>query len=156
VGIGIGSLFSTDQRYVQGAVEWAKGKLGSTEYAHRCYAFVEDAYELGNSMVLDGKGRTAKEAADAYAAQDHRGCPPVGAYVCYDCSGEIDGATRNWGHIGLSIGEGKLIHAWHEIRIDQFEEIEQLEAPGWTKPRLIGWVPVARILRGMKAREEAK
>jgi hypothetical protein len=147
---------SKNDTYVEGAVEWAKGKLGSTEYAYRCYAFLEDAYELGNSIVLDGKGCTAKEAANAYHAQDHKGSPPAGVYVCYDCTGEIDGESRNWGHIGLSIGDDKVIHAWYEIRIDHYKDIEQLEVPGWTKPRLIGWVPVDKILRGMTASGDAQ
>jgi hypothetical protein len=142
-------MSSTNDRYIEGAVNWAKSKLGSTEYAYRCYAFCEDAYELGNGIILDGQGCTAKEAADAYDAQGHKGDPPAGSYVCYDCTGVIDGEIRNWGHIGLSIGNNQVIHAWKEIRIDHYEDIQQLEAPGWTKPRYIGWVPVAEILRGM-------
>jgi hypothetical protein len=143
------SVSARSKVYIDGAIRWAKSKLGLVNYAYKCYAFVEDAYELGNRIFLDGKGCTAKEAADAYMAQDHKGSPPAGAYVCYDCSGDVEGKTRNWGHIGLSIGNGKVIHAWYEIRIDHYKDIQDLEAPGWTKPRYIGWVPVAEILRGM-------
>jgi len=49
--------------YAEGAITWAVDKLGITDYAFLCYLFVEDAYELGNSIVLDGQGSTAKEAA---------------------------------------------------------------------------------------------
>jgi len=56
--------------YAEGAITWAVDKLGITDYAFLCYLFVEDAYELGNSIVLDGQGSTAKEAADAYCARE--------------------------------------------------------------------------------------
>lgn len=84
-------------------------KLGSTDYAYNCYAFVEDAYELGNNIWLDDPGCMAKEAADAYKAQGYEGVPPRGTYVGYDCWGAFKGEHRNWGHIGLSIGKGKVI-----------------------------------------------
>ena len=79
--------------YAEGAITWAVDKLGITDYAFLCYLFVEDAYELGNSIVLDGQGSTAKEAADAYCAREHRGVPPRGAYVFYDCLGTIEAST---------------------------------------------------------------
>lgn len=149
-------MSSEDSTYINGAIRWAKSKLGSTAYATKCYLFVEDAYELGNRIVLDGQGCTAKQAADAYEAQVHQGSPPPGAYVCYDCSGRINGETCNWGHIGLSIGNGEVIHAWHEVRIDHYAAIENLGAPGWTKPRYIGWVPVADILLGMRVKSSKR
>jgi uncharacterized protein YycO len=139
---------SEDNVYVDGAVDWAKSKLGSIGYAFKCLTFVEDAYELGNDICLDGQGCTAKEAADAYRAQDHGGIPPVGAYVCYDCWGTIESEYRNWGHIGLSIGDGKVIHAWGEVRLDDYRTVQDLDDPGWTRPQYIGWVPVSAVLRG--------
>jgi hypothetical protein len=140
-----------DDIYISGAIEWAMGKLGSTDYAYKCLAFVEDAYELGNNVWLDGQGCTAKEAAEAYSAQDHGGVPPRGAYVCYDCWGTFEGEHRNWGHVGLSTGDGKVIHAWGEVRMDDYLAVQDLDVPGWTKPRYIGWVPVSAILKGMTA-----
>lgn len=44
------------RKYAEGAVAWALSKLGVTDYAALCYAFVEDAYELGNGIILDGLG----------------------------------------------------------------------------------------------------
>jgi hypothetical protein len=92
-------MSTQDNTYISGAVEWAMDKLGSTDYAYKCLAFVEDAYELGNGLWLAGQGCTAKEAADAYRAQDHGGVPPQGTYVCYDCWGTYKSEHRNWGHI---------------------------------------------------------
>ncbi|MBN1877615.1 MAG: hypothetical protein JXA33_25555 [Anaerolineae bacterium] len=140
--------------YIEGAVRWAMDKLDATDYAFRCYAFTEDAYELGNNIVLDGQGCTAKEAADAYGAEQYTGIPPKGVYVFYDCWGTIHGDYRNWGHVGLSAEDGQVIHAWDKVRIDNYLDIETLApAAGWTKPHYIGWAPVSKILRGMTVRE---
>lgn len=138
------------KKLIERAVWWALAHTGSKDYAFKCYTFVEDAYELGGRIRLDGKGTTAKEAADAYGARENTGTPPRGAYVCYECTGTIDGEEKDWGHIGLSLGRGQVIHAWNVVRADDYQEIEDLSAPGWTNPKYIGWVPVDQILEGMK------
>lgn len=53
-------LAADPSEYVEGAIAWALGKVGVTDYTALCYAFVEDAYELGNGIVLDGLGRTGE------------------------------------------------------------------------------------------------
>lgn len=143
-------MSSGSEILIDGAIQWATERLHNTEYTYRCYLFVEDAYEIGNNIVLDGQGRTAKEAADAYRAIEHTGTPARGAYVFYDCFGTIEGEHRNWGHIGISLGDGQVVHAWDQVRVDDYLEIEQLEsAPGWEKPKYIGWAPASIFLRGM-------
>lgn len=144
----------------EGAIAWAAARLGSADYAGRCYAFIEDAYELGNGIILDGQGSTAREAAEAYTARMQaaglraEGLPPRGSYVFYDCSGELNGEYRNWGHIGLSLGDGQVIHAWDVVRIDTVQGVEALEPPpGWTRPTYTGWAPSEVFLLGV---QEAK
>lgn len=128
------------------AVAWAMSRLGDRTYTGKCYGFIEDAIEYGNGIVLDGQGSTATEAADAYHPTT-TGTPPRGAYVFYDCTGPLHGATRNWGHMGLSLGDGRVIHAWDTVRIDDLHGIEQLTPrPGWTRPAYRGWVPIERVL----------
>jgi cell wall-associated NlpC family hydrolase len=69
----------------------------------------------------------------------------------YDCFGTLFDEYKNYGHVGLYIGEGNVIHAWEKIRIDNYLDIERLpSAPGWTKPKLIGWSPVERIFTGYR------
>lgn len=143
-------MVAESHKYAEGAIAWALDKLGVTNYAGLCYAFVEDAYEFGNGIVLDGQGCTAKEAADAYGAADSSGQPPTGAYVFYNCLGTLNGEHRNWGHVGLSLGDGRVIHAWDRVRIDDLRDVEELApAPGFERPQYIGWTPVERILQGM-------
>jgi hypothetical protein len=141
------------QQYIEGAIRWALSKQGAIEYWQKCYAFLEDAYELGNDITLDGKGSSAKEAAEAYGAKQYSGVPQRGAYVCYDWWGVILGEYHNWGHIGLSLGDGNVIHAWDHVRIDDYLQIANLAAGAPPKhPELIGWVPVSEILTGMKVK----
>jgi hypothetical protein len=136
------------------AVAWAKARLGSGVYALRCLAFAEDAVEKGNGIEIFG-GEYAKESADLYGAAEQTGAPPEAAFVFYNCSGEIGGIYRNWGHVGLSLGDGRVIHAWGRVRIDPYSAVEKLEnAPGWSAPRMIGWAPVERVLLDAVARPE--
>jgi uncharacterized SAM-binding protein YcdF (DUF218 family) len=140
---------------IEGALNWAIGQLGEAKYAGLCYAFCEDAYELGGEITLDGQGRTAREAADAYLARmttagiTGEGSPPRGSYVFYDWQGTIKGETRNWGHMGLALGDGRVIHAWNVVRVDDLHEVERLLSPAGGQPVYAGWAPPEIFLQGM-------
>ncbi|MDT0268598.1 hypothetical protein RM844_20130 [Streptomyces sp. DSM 44915] len=141
------------QERVANAIGWARGHLGSTAYASRCLAFVEDAYERANALELFG-GDFAAESAESYGAREQTGEPPAGAFVFYDTSGELLGRRRNWGHVGLGIGGGQVVHAWDRVRIDPYLAIAELAGPpGWDAPRWAGWAPVERVLRGCRPRD---
>lgn len=141
-------------KIVERALRWALDHLGSADYPGLCYAFCEDAYELGAQIILDGQGTTAREAADAYGVQAQSPAPR-GSYVFYDCAGPVEGVARNWGHMGLSLGDGRIVHAWGIVRVDEIRAVEALEPPpGWSRPRYLGWAPVERILVGMQARND--
>lgn len=128
------------------AVAWALARRGDAQYRGVCYGFLEDAYEHGNDIALDGQGRTAYEAAEAYGCRTD-GPPPRGAYVFFDTICEVDGELNRWGHIGLSLGDGRVVHAWDVVRVDSIEEVERLSVPPtWTPPSYLGWTPVERIL----------
>lgn len=132
------------------AVAWARARLGSTSYATRCLAFVEDAIERANGIEIFG-GDDAHESAVLYGAHPRVGdaSPPAGALVFYDSVNVIGGQRRNWGHVGLSLGDGTIIHAWDRVRIDGLRAVEQLAPPpGGEPPSLVGWIPLSRVLEG--------
>ena len=141
------------KRFSENAIGWAQTRIGSTRYPLRCLAFVEDAYEQSNSIEMFG-GSCARESADEYAASQHgEPIPPVGAFVFYDCWGSLKGEYKNWGHVGLSVGEGQVIHAWDEVRQDDYLAVQRLTpAAGWSPPQYIGWACVERVLRGYRPR----
>jgi len=136
---------------VDNAVSWGRSRASATNYRGLCYLFVEDCLELGNNIELDGKGTTAREAADLYGCL--QGSPSPGSYVFYSCSGTIDGVYKDWGHIGLLTREGTVVHAWDVVREDSIEQIEKLTpAPGWTQAVYIGYTPIETVLIGASPR----
>lgn len=139
--------------YIANAIHWAQEHLGATEYRSRCLAFVEDAYEVSNHVEIFG-GDDAQASADEYGAARNRGEPPMGAFVFYACAGPVGDEIKNWGHVGLCIGEGKVIHALDTVRIDDYLDVQNLtSAPGWSMPQFIGWTPIERIFVGYRQKE---
>ena len=124
---------------------WAKDKLGSREYAGWCLSFIEDALEKSNGIEIFG-GDSAKESAMLYADAMRQGPPERGTFVFYDCICQGPDGPVNWGHCGICFGDGRIIHAWDEVRIDDYREIEAMTALSGDHPRYIGWVPVERVL----------
>ena len=47
----------------------------------------------------------------------------------------------------ISLGEGRILHAWDMVRIDDYREIEAMTALSGDRPRYIGWVPIERVLK---------
>lgn len=135
---------------IDNTIKWSKNHLNSEKYLMKCLAFVEDALELSNGIEIFG-GDTAKESADLYADSISTGEPPRGSFVFYDCKGEIDGVSNNWGHVGFAINDGKIIHSWGHIRVDNYLDVEKLEGSDtWESPSYIGWVPLERVLIGYR------
>jgi hypothetical protein len=145
----------TDEAAVaDAATRWALERIGDRSYAGRCLAFVEDAIERPNDIEVFG-GSTARESAEQYGPAPYRpeAPPPAGSLVFYACEGPADGAWRDWGHVGMALPDGRLVHAWNVVRVDDISAIEALPPrPEWTEARLLGWVPLSRVLEGHRAR----
>ena len=66
----------------------------------------------------------------------------------------MDGVRRQWGHVGLAMGDGCVVHAWDVVRVDDAREVSALPpAFGWDAPRLIGWAMPEQVLRGHVSRD---
>jgi cell wall-associated NlpC family hydrolase len=145
---------ATPDQLASAAVEWALRHLGDRGYALRCLAFVEDAYERANGIEVFG-GSSATESAQLYGLEPYEADdpPPPGSLVFYTTEGPIDGRLRDWGHVGLALGDGRVVHAWDVVRVDPAEAVEGLlPAAGWSQPRLMGWAGTARVLAGHRPR----
>ena len=127
-------------------IHWAKDQLGSGDYAGWCLSFIEDALERSNGIEIFG-GDSAKEFALLYADGIRQGKPERGTFVLYDCICQGPDGPVNWGHCGIGLGDGRVIHAWDVVRIDGYREIEALTALSGDHLKYIGWVPVERVLR---------
>jgi hypothetical protein len=128
-----------DER-IDKAIEWAENQLGSHEYDEYCWKFVVHAYKKAGADWILPPQLSAKEAANSLKPLK-TGIPPRGTLVFYDCWGTLEGEYRNWGHVGLSIGNGDVIHAFGKVRVDNYLDIQDLSpGTGWTKSEYIGWV----------------
>jgi cell wall-associated NlpC family hydrolase len=138
---------------IENALTWALGQLGSTAYPGRCLAFVEDAYERSNQIEVNGYS-SAKEALDGYGAETTPATPPRGALVFYSCEGYVNDTYHDWGHVGISLGDGRVVHAWDTVRIDTYQAVAHLNPPPrWTAPVYVGWAPATQLLHGSKPRQ---
>jgi hypothetical protein len=115
---------------------------------------VEDAYERANQIEIFG-GSSAAESAEQYGTLPYdRAAPPLpGSFVFYACTGPLGGIWRPWGHVGLALGDGRVVHAWDLVRVDRADAVSALApAAGWDPAELLGWTPAARLLQGHRPR----
>ena len=140
-----GLVYYSKRKLTENMIRFAEGKLGSTEYAGWCLAFIEDALEKSNDIEIFG-GDSAKESAELYADAMRQGEPERGAFVFYDCLCPGENGPVNWGHCGVSLGDGRVIHAWDTVRIDDYLAIEKLTALTGDHPKYLGWVALERVL----------
>jgi len=131
---------------IENMLSWAENHLGDTRYAGWCLSFVEDALEMSNAIEIFG-GDSAKESCELYSDALSTTEPPRGAFVFYDCICPGEDGPVNWGHCGVALGDGSVIHAWDAVRVDNYRDIERLTALSGDHPRYIGWVPVERVLQ---------
>ena len=91
-------------------------------------------------------GDSAKESCEMYKDALQGGVPRRGAFVFYDCLCPSGNGPVNWGHCGISLGNGRVIHAWDIVRIDDYLAIEKLTALTGDHPKYLGWVALERVL----------
>lgn len=130
---------------IEKMIAWAKSRIASPDYAGWCLSFIEDALEISNDIEIFG-GDSAKESCELYRDALRDGIPERGAFVFYDCLCPSKDGPVNWGHCGISLGDGQIIHAWDVVRIDDYTQIERLTALTGDHPKYLGWVPLSRVL----------
>lgn len=125
-------------------IAWAMAHLGDESYAGWCLSFVEDAIEKSNEIEVFG-GDSAKESFLLYRDALRTDAPEYGTIVFYDCLCHTKEGIMDWGHCGIVMEDGNVIHAWDKVRIDPYMDVEQLSASG-EHPRYLGWIPLERVL----------
>lgn len=125
-------------------IHWAMEHLGRPEYIGWCLSFVEDAIEQSNDIEIFG-GDSAKESCLLYRDALQAGVPEWGSVVFYDCLCHTPDGPMDWGHCGIALEDGNVIHAWNQVRIDGYLAVEALSAAG-EHPKYLGWVPLQRVL----------
>lgn len=131
---------------IENMIAWAEKEIGNPKYAGWCLSFIEDALEQSNGIEIFG-GDSAKESCETYRDSLRAGPPERGAFVFYDCLCPCETGIVNYGHCGIGLGDGRVIHAWDVVRIDGYWQIENMTAPTGDHPKYLGWVPIERVLR---------
>jgi len=122
---------------IEPAINWAKNKIGPAEEQYYdkvtgqtyCLRFVGDTYRKDGSdpTTCPIRRDNAKLAADALNLKDTPYAPPRGAYVFYE--------YKNDGHVGLSIGDGWIIHVpGKNVKKEKYDQIGFGSYIGWAYP----------------------
>lgn len=117
----------------EAAIDWALEKVGNREWSNYCLRFVANAFRQ-QGPEPEGEWHSAWEASQnlALCEQDHIGAPR-GALIFF---GQTE-KNQN-GHVGIYLGNGKLLHAYGSVRIDDLDEVKTLEN-GYLIGPYIGW-----------------
>lgn len=134
-----------NKAFIDNMIMWAEKQLGNRNYAGWCLAFIEDALEISNDIEIFG-GDCAKESFEMYKDSAKDGCPERGAFVFYDCICLSEQGPVNWGHCGISLGNGNVIHAWDVVKENNYLEIERMKSNAGDYPKYLGWVPIERVM----------
>ncbi|MFD1321081.1 hypothetical protein [Micromonospora sonneratiae] len=111
-------------RAVNGAINWAFERLGSTAHEGLCLAFVRQAYGWSSSGWA-----TAEIGGDWIQSHGYMksGVPPRGAVVWYHNS-------SGTGHVMISLGEGKVIGTSVSGKVGIANYTYRSGLRGWSKP----------------------
>jgi cell wall-associated NlpC family hydrolase len=114
---------------VRAATAWADGQVGSEKWRGRCQRFVESAYGAKTGYA------NANEAAEAIGLRSGSVISvPAGALIYFQPN--CPGATGKYGHVGLSLGNGKMVSALGEVTVTDLRTSNRWRKAysGWTYP----------------------
>ena len=133
VPIGISVRTEADvvtKKVIQGAINWGKSQSGSQEFNGYCQRFVNRCFINGGWGSVSFA--SAKLCGDELIISNDVNNVPCGAVVFFD---SLD---HNYGHIGISLGDGTMIHAGHKgVEITRFTDASYLKS--WYRIVYRGW-----------------
>ena len=121
------------------AIEWAKAQLGRTDFKGWCLRFVAYAFGATHSYPTATIGANDLGPRDGAKPATFA---PAGSLVWFHWFDRRDGV--NYGHVGISLGDGTMINAVGTVRI------EPIDSPYW-RPRYRGWTPAPPAWPGRAA-----
>jgi len=155
--------FTTIHEQVEKAIKWAKSQEGKMDWSGYCLKFVAQAFgqkSSGWASPVDAIGKLGNRFYPVEKCQN----PPRGALIFFSAKGKWCGASYgcidspDYGHIGIYLGNGEVIHAYGRVRIQTLTAVEQLATTdskgnkswidsyiGWAYPSR-GWFETANQL----------
>lgn len=113
------------------AANWARSQVGSTAYHTRCPQFVRDCFYYGagySYWSVDGNARTL---ADRWMVCNSDSNIPIGALVFYDYITDLGEGLRNYGHVGIYVGDGQVVSALKTVTIHGIHSLNNCNYIGW-------------------------
>lgn len=100
----------TTSTQVETAIDFGESKKdsGTKAYSYLCLKFVGECFGAAG-LSVPTYGYAANAASKLVSSTSTN--PPRGAVVFWDWWGTIDGVYKNWGHVGISLGDGEVLHA---------------------------------------------
>jgi len=117
--------------WAEAAIKWAEQRLGRSDWSGLCMRFVANAF-----MQEEGReaGYNAIDGAREFYRfnQEPNGWlqAPKGALIFFDREG-----GNEYGHVGICLGNGSIIHAYGAVKVDTVEEAIAKPDIG----RYLGW-----------------
>lgn len=106
---------------VEKAIKKAKSLIGSHNYDNYCQRFVRICYEAAG---IYGSAESAVAACKKWKVSGSKSNIPVGAAVYYS-------NNNQYGHVGIYIGNNKIIHAWSGVQITSIDVPKGFLGWGW-------------------------
>ena len=107
---------------VERIINWAKSKVGSSQWNGYCQRFVRQAYEAGN---IYGSANTATDAWRQWCVSSSKDNIPTGAAVYFS------GMDPAVGHVALYIGGGQCVNPAKTVYICSLSSIPNYRGWGW-------------------------
>jgi hypothetical protein len=127
--VGVGSA-AEDGGRAERAIAWAMEQIGKESYNGLGLRFAADAY--GGTRFP----RSATILANLLGPREGdrpAGAAPFGALMWFT-AGDAD-RGRNDGHVGISLGDGRMISAQRKVQVDE------VDSSRWWHTRYRGWTP---------------
>jgi len=125
------SYFSLSK--VNKVIDWAENQKDKTNWYGYCTAFVQDSFKtyfrFGSANAL----MNYLIGSNLFCS-DKSVIPPTGTLVFFSAIEPY----KKYGHVGISVGDGKVIHSYDKVRTDSINTIENLNYIdsylGWAYP----------------------
>ena len=140
------NYFVSNQDKIEEAISWANNEIGNDEWTNLCLKFVSLAYGLGANVNAkttgwDWPNDAINKLGTKFYSIDNCGNPPRGALIFFSGQGKhpktkID--YKKYGHIGIYLGDGVLIHAYGTVKIQNIIGAKGIEGEKYIDS-YIGW-----------------
>ncbi len=135
--------------WAEAAITWAQNNLGSRHWYELCLRFTANAFmQQGDppAEIPEGTWTSALDAVNGdedfdliLKESDSWRNTPRGALIFFGKTEE-----NQFGHVGIYLGDGRIIHSYGKVRIDDVEQVGKLDQ-GRLIGSYLGWAyPPAR------------